>query len=167
MFSDCSDTMLEYAEQVLECMDEDFQSMTGGMTGWEIRVDCCCVCGQRDVLGYVLQDEDTLANVFWCSSCMDEHSDRMTPFLSLRSNADEDIDQASSNHVPRVACPEVAANVTRQKKVAEHGVDAHPAFAQMECRPKRQRTGERGGIANCAKDMENGPIRSTATSGGS
>jgi hypothetical protein len=125
------------------------------MRGWEIRVDCCSVCGQRDVLGYPLQEEETLATIYWCSACIDEHSDKVTPFPPLKSDEDEDSDQ------------EVAGNTKRQAELADHAVDAHPAFAQMESGPKRQRTGESTGKVECTTSMGNSPIHSTATAEGS
>jgi len=137
------------------------------MRGWEIRVDFCSVCCQRDVLGYPLQDEETLSTIYWCSACIDEHGDRVTPFPPLASDEDEDNNQASTTDVSNVAFPELPATTKRQAEVADHALDEHPAFAQTESGSKRQRTGENGGNMDCMKNMDNSPIHGAATAGGS
>jgi len=136
------------------------------MRSWEIRVDFCSVCGQRDVLGYPLQEEETLSTIYWCSACIDEHSDQVTPFPPLTSNEDEDY-KAGTTDDPSVACPEVLGNTKRKADVANHAMDGHPAFAQTESGPKRQCTEENGGNMDCTKGMNNSPIRGTATAEGS
>jgi len=116
------------------------------------------VCGQSDVLGYPLQDEETLATVYWCSACIDGHSDQVMPFPPDGSYEDDDNDQASATDIPGAVWPEVRGNTKRQTQVAQHEVDAHPAFAQMERQPKRQRTQESGSIVGGAKNSENTTI---------